>query len=122
MNAVQAVAYGFIYFDDGVTLKQDQAKFEIYMIKDAAGTFTITVNNVGKKIVGDGKIHENIGNINILWASKSGVSTITKATLTPNTGGLTVISTTIDPKTETLTIPVTNVSFWNIKTIVLSVA
>lgn len=113
-TTVNALARGYLYIDDGVSVIDDEktnpyAKFEFYMKKGtAANTFSITVTNVGKLTKSDKpKEDEKLGNINILWASKSGVSNIKTATITTSTGTLPAINVVIDPKSETLTIPVT---------------
>ena len=94
-TTVNAVARGYLYFDDGISvIDQDDdkvnpfAKFEFYMIKGAtANTFSITINNAGKlKKSANPKAHERLGSINILWASKSGVNSIKTATITTGAG------------------------------------
>lgn len=109
-KTVSAVARGYVIYDDeGVaTMPSDFARFEFYMIKDDQNpTFKITIENTGTKKKGDKQAeHEKIGNINILWASKSGVDKITKATITAN-GATTTVDVKVDDKSNTLTIPLT---------------
>lgn len=93
-KTVSAVARGYLFFDDGISVidQQDKtnpyAKFEFYMIKGQDGkTFSITINNVGLlKKSATPKAHERLGQIKILWSSKSGVSNIKTATITTGTG------------------------------------
>lgn len=81
-KTVPAVARGFVIFDDGVAaLPNPYAKFEFYMVKSASDSlFTITFNKVGDLTKGnDPKQHENLGDIHIMWASKSGLDKIKEA-------------------------------------------
>lgn len=120
-----AVARGYMYLDDGVSVIDDEktnpyAKFEFYMIKGKdANTFSITISNVGKLTKSDKpKEHEKLGSINILWASKSGVSNIKTATIATAAGPQTPINVVIDAKSETLKIPISDekssVLLWDI--------
>jgi len=63
------------------------------------------------------KKHENLGNIYIMWASKSGISDIKTAMIT-HAGGQTQVDVTIDATTETVMIPISNDKdsylFWDI--------
>lgn len=124
-KSVDAVARGYLYFDDGISVIDDDkvnpyAKFEFYMIKGTtANTFSITINNVGKLTKSnEPKEHEKLGSINILWASKSGVSNIKTATITTAAGAQPPINVVIDAKSETLKIPIsddkTSVLLWDI--------
>jgi hypothetical protein len=113
---VNAVARGYLIFDDGVSpLPNPHANFEFYMVKNADGkTFQLTFANTGDMTKpATSAAHENLGNINILWAPKSGVSAITKATITTTAGAQAPVTIAVDPKTQTLTIPV-NALFWDL--------
>lgn len=83
-KTVSAVARGFVIFDDGVSpLPNPHAKFEFYMVKnDDDNTFTLTFDNVGDLTKSkEPKQHENLGDIHIMWASKSGLDNVTKVTI-----------------------------------------
>ncbi len=129
-TTVNAVARGFMIIDEGVmpinTDENPFAKFEFYMIKSGDGkTFSITIKNVGKLVKSaTPKEHENLGDIYILWASKSGVNAIKTATITTSAGVKTVVNVVIDATSETLRIPVsssgTKYLLWDIVTIDLA--
>lgn len=113
-TTVNAVARGTLFFDDGISVINDDtknpyAKFEFFMTKNAAGSpFTITITNQGKLTKpATPNADQRLGTINILWGSKSGVSAIKTATITLAQGGAqTPINVVYDAKTETLSIPV----------------
>jgi hypothetical protein len=131
-TTTNAVARGDLYFDDGISVINDEkanpfARFEFFMTKSDDGkTFTITVKNVGKltKPTTPNK-DQRLGNINVLWASKSGVSGIKTVTLYTADGKTQDVKFTIGATSETLTIPIstddtTFTLLWDITKIVLS--
>jgi hypothetical protein len=106
------VARGYLVFDDGVSaLPAPYAKFEFYLIKNQDGkSFQFTVTNVGTLQKGDApKPHENLGNIYLMWATKTGTVGIKSAKITTNTGATATIALQpVDPKTDILVIPVSD--------------
>lgn len=121
---VNAVARGYVIFDDGVAaLPTPYAKFELYLIKNADGkTYQMTVKNVGTLTKGDKpNADENLGNIYLMWVSKTANTGIKTAKITTSGGQTATVNISIDAKKDIATIPIsdgkTNFMFWDITTI-----
>ena len=116
-KTVNAVARGYLIFDDGVSMintdANPYAKFEFFMVASAdKKTFSIQVANVGKlQKSATPKDHEYLGDVYVLWADKSGVAAIKTATITLNDGSKSsAVNVVLDPTSNTLRIPISNAS------------
>ena len=84
----------------------------------------MTVNNVGtmtEKPTTTIMKHENLGTINLMWATKTGLSQIKTATVMLKDGSTTVVDVQVDATTDILAVPVSSpakeVLLWDIQTI-----
>jgi hypothetical protein len=124
-TTVNAVARGFVIFDDGVAaLPAPYAKFEFFLFQnDDKVSYKMTINNAGTMTTKPAvsMTHENLGTVNLMWASKTGLSQITTATVTIKDGSTVPISVKVDPTTDILAIPISSqtkqILFWDISSI-----
>ena len=82
----------------------------------------MTVNNAGTMTKPATSMkHENLGTINLMWATKTGLSQIKTATVTLKDGSTEVINVQVDPVTDILPVPVSSptkeILLWDIQTI-----
>ena len=77
-GTINAAAYGFIYYDDGLTLDQKVGRFDFYLVLNGDNSATMKVSQV-KEGVRRNNAEENISQLLILQASQSKLQGATKA-------------------------------------------
>ena len=119
-----ALALGHLYFDDGVSVIADDAsnykRFDIALTQsDDKKTMTFVVVPSGNMKQPDPlPADHSVGTIYVLWASKSGLSSIKSVTLT-KLDKTTVAITPATSAQETVSLPI-NVSLWDIDNIAIA--
>lgn len=113
MGQENAIASGSIIFDEGTDLltNGNYTKVQMYMLKDAAAnTFQmkLTVDVANYTASPDTRKDIVIGDLKIMWASKSGLDKMTKATVSYTQGADQQATVSLNTTTDILTVTMPN--------------